>query len=215
VAIKTRKPQNIQVNQNTSGSGGGKYAPVPEGFYLARVEGGVIGDFTATYKGAPGKYPYKKLTPDVVLLNEAHTTINRQDLVIGAFDSEGYLYRPDGDDSKPALFAEMSFFLGAVGFVDEDNNVDLDNFDPELLVGQIVKVKIVNRPYESRDGETRQKNVIEGWYALRDEDIDENDFIVHGRFVFANEADAERYDATLVRLQEEAEYGGGDFTDEL
>lgn len=168
---------NEQIKARRGGNGGGgKFAPVKPGRYLAIVESVEVGHYEAGFKGAKGKFSYLKVTPEYRLLNEAGTVINRQDVTFGVQDNDGVLYRPV-DDGKPALFGEAQFFLSALGFVDADDNIALEKFHPALVCGQVVAVRVDNKPYESNTGEERLKNVITGVFAVDEKDVEE-----HGLF---------------------------------
>jgi hypothetical protein len=198
------------VKATVSNGGNSEFAPITPGFYLARIDGAKEGNFQGGFKGVSGKFNYLKITPEIVVLNEVGTTINRQDLIVGAVDSEGFLFRPDGNTEKPALYSEMGFFLSAVGFIDDEGNVDLNSFDPRLLCGQVVSVKIENETYD-KDGEQRKKNVVRGFFPVKDKHIEEYGLVLHGGFYFQNEDDARHYEELYDAIADEAV----DFEEEL
>lgn len=207
MAFKGVRGNNVRAPQG--GGGARRYALIPEGVYVARVDNGK----QETYQSKKNnKISYAKVTPLIVLLNENSTEISRQDITLGVIDSEGYFYRPDGDEDKPALFSEAIFMLSALGFVyvdDEGNElVDLAGFDAGLLLGQHVKVKIEHDSYTDRDGNERQKNRITGFYPLDEADIEEYGLYFDGEtgMVFADENRA----AIYLELRESVLSGDGE-----
>lgn len=207
---------NVQVkaSDRSAKSDSKVFAPIAPGFYVAKVTGASEGTFLASFKGAPGRWLYLKLTPEFVLLNENGTTINRQDWIVGVIGKEGddpgnrQLIRPDNDEGKPALFAQTAFLLDALGFVDSEENVALDQFHPTLVNGQHVLVKVENRPYTAKDGEERLKNEIVNVYALKQADIDR-----HGLYEAPNgmvfETDEDYY--TWTEILEDLMYGSENY----
>lgn len=180
---------------NTSGGEvGHHFDPIKPGYYVAAITGAVEGTYLAKFKNLPGRWRYLKLTPEFVLLNENETIINRQDWTVGVIGSEDddennrILIRPDEDDTKPALFAKTAFLLSAVGFVDEDENVALEQFHPRLLKGQHVVVRVENEAYTAKDGSQKLKNVITNVYPVKRRDIEEFSlYEAPNGMVFANE----------------------------
>lgn len=91
---------------------------------------------------AEGKWEYLSLTPNFELFNDNGTIINRQNFQLGVLDADGVLTRPDGDNSKPALWSEGQFLLGAMGLLstDEEGNFSF-SYDPDLILDRVVKIK--------------------------------------------------------------------------
>lgn len=189
--MKTRSDVRVQSTASGGGSSN-RFDVIEPGRYIARIVKAKQSKFQGSFKGK-GKFTYAKFTPEFELINDNQTLINRQDFVLGAVDDEGYLFRPDGDDSKPALFAEAAFLIGAAGFEDDEGNVDLAAFEPELLLGQHVVVIVETSEYE-KDGETRQKNVIKRVFPLRESEGEDLELYhaANGMW-FADEDAAERF----------------------
>jgi len=148
------KSKKIKTKADLSpSSGGASYDLVKPGFYGAIVTKMEPGQYRAKYKGhanpdsEDGKWTYLKIIPSITLLNDAHTRISRQDLTVGALDSEGYLVRPDGDESKLPTFGGNTgaqFLLQALGLfrkTDEEGGFELD-FAPKSIVNRILRVRV-------------------------------------------------------------------------
>lgn len=203
---RSRTAAAPQVRDANAAGDNSQYATIEPGYYTARVVSAKEGSFRHGFKGQRGTFNYSKITPDFVLMNEAGTRINRQDVVMGVVDDEGFLYRPDGDDSKPALFSDAGFLLGAMGFKDADNMVDVGQFSSDLVMGQIITVKVANERYEARDGSTKTKNKIEGFYPLNDAKIEDLQLVGENGMWFETDEQFNSFLEARERLMEDAEY---------
>lgn len=195
-----------KVKDANAASDNAQYAVIEPGYYPAVVLKATEGRFNSTMKGQTGKFNYLKVTPDFQLLNENETRINRQDFTLGVVNDSGLLYRPDGDDSKPALYSDAAFLIGAMGFKDEDSNVDLGQFSPKLVMGQVVTVKIVTDTYEARDGSgPKTKNKIASVYPLSDTKAEDLELVGNGAGMwFRTDEDLENFlDAREALLADE------------
>lgn len=199
------KAQGKQPQVNASSGGSGRYSLVEPGYYTAVVSGCKVGTYTGKFKGLKGEFNYLKLTPEFTLFNEAQTLINRQDITLGVVNSDGVLYRPDGDDEKPAMFTDGAFFISSLGFVDEAGNVDIEGFAPELVAGQVIRVRVGTENYTDREGETRAKNKITGFYPVRDEDVDNLELYPSRGMIFLSEEAASAWDELYDAVREDAE----------
>lgn len=193
-----------------NGGNSGQYAPVEPGYYVAVALRADEGKFNAKFKGQKGTFDYLKFTPEILLLNEAQTIINRQDIVIGVVDGDGYLYRPDGNETKSPLFSDARFFLEAVGFVNENEEVAYDTFSPELITGQVLRVRVDNETYTDKEGNDRQKNIITGFYPVREADVEAFELHVDEEtgMVFRDADSVALFNETYEALLEDAETEG-------
>lgn len=134
-----------------SAGAGNSFKLTPPDYYLATVESltdqvddrkfSVNGKQLKNKNNKSGLWTYWSVTPNVVLVNENKTVINRQNFQIGILQDEA-LIRPDGDKDKPVIWSEGQYLLGALGALkhDEDGNFVVD-FDPELILNLVIKVK--------------------------------------------------------------------------
>ncbi len=124
-------------------------------------------------------------------------------------DEHDVLYRPDNKDDKPALWSNGAFFLGALGFITDDGLIDLESFDPELVLGQVIRVTVKNKAYEKRDKSAGVKNIIDGFWNVKKADVEELGLYfdeLRSGMVFLSEAAADDYAEAVLQHSEE---GGG------
>ncbi len=144
-AIKDKDGNAVDPVKRSAGNGR-SFEIIPDDYYLAVVKTLTFGEYRAQYKGVKskakdGKWTYWKVTPSVELLNDNRTIINRQDIQIGVVDN-GSLVRPDGDDSKSAIWTGAQYFLGALGLLTQDENGEFSiGFDPDIIANRVVKVR--------------------------------------------------------------------------
>lgn len=198
-------------NKSEAGSGVNRFAVVPEGYYTAVVEAADQSRYTAGQKGLQGEFDYLKITPKFVLFNDEDnsprkgTIINRQDWVLGAVNSDGALYRPDGDETRPALYSSAGFLLNALGFVKYEDGkrvVDIETFEPALVAGQVVRVHVKTATFEGKNGQGT-KNEIAGVYGVREGDIKNYDLVTNdGEMYFFSQEKADAY----IELKAELAY---------
>lgn len=149
--ITDKDGKDFDPNARSAGSGS-SFKLIPPDYYFANVQSikentddwrkfSVNGKVLENKKHKEGKWNYWTVTPNFVLINENKTIINRQNFQIGVLD-DGALIRPDGDSSKPVLWAEGQFLLGALGVLHKSEYGEFSiDFDPDLIQNRIVKVK--------------------------------------------------------------------------
>lgn len=200
--VETTDKDGKPVNLNSNGGEGvvsSRYDLVPEGYYNAVVKKVTFETFEAGYKGqGDKKFKYGKFIPVFELLNDNQTTINRQGFILGVFNKDGELYRPDGDTGSPIFGGETGakYLLTALGEVDAEGNAQLDE---RLFFDRVVRVKVVTATYKNKDGVEGKKNVVKEVRGLHATQIEEGGFhLAEGR-VFLTEP---TYDAfTVARAQ--------------
>lgn len=132
---------------------------IDPGFYNAVVSSLGFGTYQAAFKGFPnpdqkdGKWTYGKLTPTLSLLNENHTQISKQDVILGVLVNNSP-FQPRGNDESP-IWKEAQYLLSALGLftTDGDGVFSLD-FDPDLIHDRVVRVGIGTGGYV-KSGELR------------------------------------------------------------
>lgn len=177
---KDGKPVNLQ-----GANDAGKYAIITPDYYLATVKKIESKSVTNPNTGIT----YLKIVPHFEIHNDAGTTINRQEFVVGTIDENGALYRPE-NDGKPALWGGkqgaqyLLFALGLLKSTGVEGQYAIDA-DPDDVVDQVVRVRVETGEYES-NGETKQKNVIANVFALNADQAEKGGFIFENGAVFLN-----------------------------
>lgn len=140
--------KDITPSTERSTGGNKSFWLVKPDYYTAVVKGlKFSGDKRWAVKGTKskakdGKWTHWVITPDVVLLNDNKTQINRQDVIIGAVE-DGELVRPDGDTTQSPIWSVALYMLTSLGLIHkaEDGSYPLD-FDPDLIANRVVKVRV-------------------------------------------------------------------------
>ena len=205
-----------------------QYALIPEGTYLAKITSCKV----ETYPTRDGSQTYMKLQPVVEIFNDNGTVIKGpgSSVTVGVVDEDGSIYQPDPKkkaDGISGVWVETKFFLSSIGWT------DLEDFDSDLVCGQLVIVSVYHRSYEYQ-GQQRQDNAVgyqrEGsnrpgagyfpvtlskLYSILDFDeetpVDEQPQVFRDMWQhengmwFENEEAAEAYDALADRVDEDAE----------
>ncbi len=143
---KDKDGNEVKPGQRSAGNNK-SFHLVPPDYYLAIVKSVKFdGSNRWAVKGhkstaKDGKWTHWKLTPDVVLINDNGTLINRQDIIVGAVE-DGALVRPDGDTEQSPMWSSAQYFLGALGLLTTDDSGEYTlDFDPDLITNRIIKVK--------------------------------------------------------------------------
>jgi hypothetical protein len=193
-------PRASSTNQSVERSVGNSnaYEVIPEGVYI-----GVISELGWETFDTKSGYQMEKFTPKLRLLNENGTKIDRQDLTIGAINSDGnytneFFNNPDssiifgGYNMAKGNFGARNFMFAA-GML--NNNGDVV-FNEQAIVDLVVRVRIKTRTY-TWNNETRHENVIVWWDAPQAEDTD---------FILENDIDTDEWVVYNLCVAE----GGGD-----
>lgn len=144
--IKDKDGNDFNPDARTAGTGN-SFRLIEPGFYVAVLNTLKLGEYRAAFKGhkssaADGKWTYWKITPDITLLNDWGTIINRQDVQIGVMEN-GQFVRPDGDTSKSAIWTAAQYFLAALGLLSKDDNGEFTlDFDDATILSRVLKVKV-------------------------------------------------------------------------
>lgn len=144
-AVKDSEGNDIDLTARPTGNRNA-FALVEPGVYVAHLKGVELSTKEGKYKdkkppkGSKG-WTYAKITPDIELVNDAGTVINRQELTIGVI-KDGALYRPD-EDGKSAMWPESQYFLNSIGLLNknEDGTYALD-FDDRSIKSRMLKVGV-------------------------------------------------------------------------
>lgn len=141
----------IKTDRDLSSAAGGNNAAfdlVEPGYYDAMLRKMTVSTHRAKFgkfasPDADGKWEYLKLLPDVQLLNEAKTLINRQQLTVGVL-YEDELIRPDKDPEKLPVWGGTQgaqFLLQALGlFRVVEGGYELD-LRPDIVVNRPLRVR--------------------------------------------------------------------------
>ncbi|KKN43476.1 hypothetical protein LCGC14_0702670 [marine sediment metagenome] len=126
------------------------YAIVKPGFYTAAVRKmeavsfrGKFGSFI-NEKSDDNLWEYLKILPVVMLLNDVHTYISRQDFIVGVIQ-DGELVRPDGDTEKFPVFGGHTgaqFMLQSLDMFEETEDGYSLDFNPEAIVDRVLRVRV-------------------------------------------------------------------------
>lgn len=162
-----------------AGGNSNKYRLAEPGWYTAIVRKVVSSTFTDK-QGVVRM----KVTPLIELVRNEDgeipvIEISRQDWIVGAINKSGALYRPDGDESKSALWGGSGgaqYLLLALGLLTQTApgkyaiNVDID-----LVKDRVVKVKVETAVFQRPNPQPGQdvegkKNLITQVRSLADSD---------------------------------------------
>lgn len=146
ITPKDKDGNQIDVTARSEGSSNA-FKLIDPGFYNAFVSGLGFGTYQAAFKGFPnpatkdGKWTYGKLTPQLVLDNEEHTQINKQDTVLGVL-VDNTPFQPRGNDESP-VWKEAVYLLSALGlFATDGDGVFKLDFDPDFVKDRVIRVKV-------------------------------------------------------------------------
>ena len=126
------------------------FAIVKPGFYTAVVRKMEAVSFRGKFSSfinedADDKlWEYLKIQPVVMLLNDVHTFISRQDFIVGVIQ-DGELVRPDGDAEKLPVFGGYKgaqFLLQTLGLFEETEDGYSLDFNPEAIVDRVLRVRV-------------------------------------------------------------------------
>lgn len=126
------------------------WALIEPGTYFAVVKSIKVGEFQGNFKGVAEKVTFENLTPDVELINDNGTVINRQPFTFGAVrtvNGKRGLYNPDGSNGSPIWGGERGaeWLLRALGFLvtDPDTKIGrLTGFNPSRVTNRIVRARV-------------------------------------------------------------------------
>ena len=158
-----RTNQHVERPQGNSNT----YEIIPEGYYFGAIRKVKWEEFSTN-----AGYNMEKFTPTVELFNANRTRIDRQDLTIGAVDSDGnytneFFNNPDasiifgGYDLDKGNYGARNFMF-VTGML---NNRGTVVFNEHAIVDMIVKVRVKTRSFVHK-GKTYHENVIVWWAWL-------------------------------------------------
>lgn len=144
VAPKDQDGKSVDITARNEGHSRA-YEIITPDFYDAVVNNLKFATMQMAFKDVPnpatadGKWTYWKLTPNITILNENHTQINTQDVIMGIL-VDGTPYHPKGKDEMP-IWKEGQHLLSALGLftTDGDGVFSLD-FDPDLIKNRVIRV---------------------------------------------------------------------------
>lgn len=142
------------------------FTPIKPGRYTAVVRGMGMKEFRAKHgehksADADGLWTYVRLTPNVMLVNDNATVVNRQDYVLGVVDANYRLFRPDGKTDKSPIFGNESgalFMLIALGMVNGDGKTLSVGFNPDNIKNRVVVVTVGLAAYNALKGSKERLN---------------------------------------------------------
>lgn len=146
----------IDLAPEIADGGGRRFSLITPAFYPAVMTSMV----ESVFNGSNGAVKYLKLQPEVALINENRTLINRQDLIVGMWDdAKKQLYH--NDPSQSVVWGGASgalFFLQALGLYKKLANGQFElDYEAKLIVDRPIKVQTGIAGYVKGNNELTKK----------------------------------------------------------
>ena len=155
------------------------FAIVKPGFYTAVVRKMEAVNFRGRFSSYLNPdadddlWEYLKVQPVVMLLNDLHTFISRQDFIVGVIQ-DGDLIRPDGDTEKLPIFGGYKgaqFLLQSLGLFEKTEDGYTLDFNPETIVDRVLRVRVGIGGYVKGGGNYDPADIITMLEEISDEEI--------------------------------------------